>query len=189
MRLRSALTGICVVGLALAAAPATAADDAMTLSLRVTDADGAEQAWSATSVPGAGPELVGGAADGCAVRASVDVDPGARTITIAVTRPAGAVDVSLAVAGPVGGLVAVSPGASADLHVAVTPEVALVSWHAQGAECTTSTAVLGYTAPGQPLPPEQDTLAGVVPEAPAVPAADVAAPAARPVAADPSFTG
>lgn len=200
MRLRSALTGLCAVGLVLAGTPAIGADDALDLALTVTTADGATQAWSASDVvPGAGAELVGGAG-GCAVRASVDVDPAARTITLAVTRPAGAVDVSLAVTGPIGGLVPVSPGASGELHVTVTPEIALVAWHAQGAECTTSTAVVAYVAPGEPLPAEGDALSRAVPQvpggpvAPAAPAAPAStptgkAPAARAVTADPSFTG
>ncbi len=79
----------------------------------------------------------------------------------------------------------------------MTPEIALVSWHAQGAECTTSTAVVAYVATGEPLPAEGDALSRVVPQAPAAPvtpavpapSATGKAPAAHAVTADPSFTG
>lgn len=189
MRLRPALTVACAFALLVGATPATAADDAANVTLVVL-AGGAPQTWSAEGVRlGAGPELVAAGTGTCEVAGLVDIDPGARTISVTVARAATSTDVSLTVAsGPISGLDVVTPGL-AGVTLTATPEIAIITWQATAAPdagCSTATAVFRYVSPGEPNLPADPPLEEVTPGAPAA-APD--ATAAAPVVAAPSFAG
>lgn len=164
MRLRPALAWLCAVVALSGTAPLTAAatpgDDIASLTLVLT-ADGAPgQRFDADDVPvGQGPELVGQGAGTCEQEAVVDIDPVARTITVAVPDAGTATDVELTVLSDmIGGAVPVSPAladSSAALTVTVTPELLWLTWRATpaGPGCGLTTAVFAYVGPGESLPP------------------------------------